>query len=401
MQIIKPDIAFDNYFDLSKYKIAKGFTAIISLVFIVLFFFFWGEETDIFMYYAMAAIMMLSCLVFILFSTNYKIIFYIISILGTGLILGASNFGSHVIHYSTLSWSMLAIALAYFGTSIKVGNTLTVIHLINTPVFILFHLPENLQYLQGITMKQEIGTMIEFTSTVFLTAYIIYQFVLFHEYSRKTLQETNAKLEVKNKEISASNQENVTLLKEVHHRVKNNLQIIISLLRLQKEELHESSSKEKYDESINRILTMSLIHQKLYQTGKLSKLNLIDYVTDLFYEIKAVFGKEKNVDLKIQSTIPNLDLESVVSFGLLINELITNSFKHAFFNTEKGTIEISVEKTPVEIKLFYKDSGHWKTPNNNEPHFGLELVNTLTEQLEGSFERNESEYIFLLKNFEQ
>ncbi|MBL4625275.1 MAG: hypothetical protein JKY42_09085 [Flavobacteriales bacterium] len=400
MPLIDPKTAFDNFYDRRRYKIAKNFSAIIFAVFFLLCFFFWNEETELFVYYILAFILMAFCLVYILFSKKYKTVYYIISIGGTLLIIGASNFGSHAIHYSTSMWSLLTIVLAFFGAHVTLGKVLTVIHIVTIAIFLLFFFEENLEHLQRLNLMREIGTILELCSNTFLTAYIVNQFVVFHNYSNSILQTANQKLAQKNDLISAKSKENETLVKEIHHRVKNNLQIITSLLRLQKGEL-PPEFELKFDEAIGRIMTMSLIHQKLYQEAELSKLVLRTYILDLVEEIKSAFQHESKVIITVNSTIDSVGLKTIVPFGLLINELVSNSFKHAFKPEDKG--QILIEVTPGEKDLFvfnYGDNGTWKEPDASSSKFGTELISTLTEQLDGFFERNGSHYQFHLTDID-
>jgi two-component sensor histidine kinase len=214
-----------------------------------------------------------------------------------------------------------------------------------------------------------------------------------NEYSEKELKNINQKLVDKNSE-------NIVLIKEVHHRVKNNLQIIISLLRLQKHELNEES-KEKFDEAINRIMAMSIIHKKLYQTEELSKIDVESYIQELINEIISSLSTHNNIKTNINTNIDSIGLKTIVPFGLLMNELLSNSFKHAFTEINNGTINIDINYSlDANLSLNYSDNGTWKEPSSSSSQFGLELIQVLTDQLEGTFKRQASEYSFTLQNLD-
>ncbi|MCL4857154.1 MAG: sensor histidine kinase, partial [Flavobacteriales bacterium] len=211
----------------------------------------------------------------------------------------------------------------------------------------------------------------------------------------------NQGLETQNQLITAKNNENILLMKEVHHRVKNNLQIIISLLRLQKGNL-APEIQQKFDESINRIMTMSLIHSKLYQSNDFSKINIKSYIEDLINEILLSLSIDDNINTNIVSNVDAIGLKTIVPLGLILNELLSNSFKHAFKECEIGSISIEINKiNNHEFELNYYDSGKWMdVTTEKRVKFGLELIETLTEQLDGTMSRVESKYNFKLKNID-
>ena len=128
---------------------------------------------------------------------------------------------------------------------------------------------------------------------------------------KKVVDKINGTLKQKNKE-------NLTLVKEIHHRVKNNLQIIISLLRLQKGELKSLEAKEHFTEAINRIMVMSLIHKKLYQQEELASISIKSYLEDLSSDIISITSLGKPVEVVINSNIETIGLKTIVPLGLLI-----------------------------------------------------------------------------------
>ncbi|MBK9192832.1 MAG: sensor histidine kinase [Crocinitomicaceae bacterium] len=193
------------------------------------------------------------------------------------------------------------------------------------------------------------------------------------------------------------------MLKEIHHRVKNNLQVITSLLRLQSREIEDEKTKAQFQDAVQRIIAMSLIHEKIYQNENLSKIDLKDYLDTLAADLIHTYADNIKITLDINSALDRLGNNTLVPVALIFNELISNSLKHAFNDLDHG--HIKVELFPREKNMFelmYKDNGKWSEPVK-EGSFGLELIETLTEQLDGKVERkseNGTVYRFILKNVE-
>ncbi len=191
-------------------------------------------------------------------------------------------------------------------------------------------------------------------------------------------------------QISSSLQEKVVLLREIHHRVKNNLQVISSLLNLQSSYIEDKKALEIFRESQNRIRSMALIHEKLYQSKDLNKIEFSEYVKSL---IKDLFS---SYSVDTERIILNSDLEGIyfeidiaILCGLIINELVSNSFKHAFPHGRKGEIYIGLKKENQKFTLIVRDTGVGFPANidyRKTESLGLQLVNTLTDQLGGKIE---------------
>ena len=148
-------------------------------------------------------------------------------------------------------------------------------------------------------------------------------------------------------------------------------------------------------------MTMAIIHRKLYQSDDLSQVNMDDYIKELIDEILSSHSSDRNITTTITTNNIFIGLKTVVPLGLLLNELLSNSFKHAFNNEKSGEINIELATiNNTEFKMIYNDNGAWQTPIENHHQFGLELVETLTEQMDGSYQRENSEYRFKLKNLD-
>ena len=191
-------------------------------------------------------------------------------------------------------------------------------------------------------------------------------------------------------------QEKTVLLKEVHHRVKNNLQIVISLLNLQSKEACPDAVRNILATTQNRVRSMAFIHENLYQSENLAHLNLGNYLENLCAHLLR-FAGPVNARVAIESQVKNerisIGLNPAVPCGLLINELVTNALKHAFPGERPGLIRVTVQQsTPQEVCLTVADDGVG-LPAALDPHhptsLGLRLVCLLTKQLHGTvtFER--------------
>lgn len=176
------------------------------------------------------------------------------------------------------------------------------------------------------------------------------------------------------------------LLKEIHHRVKNNLQLVMSLLNIQAREGSTQNINDFLEKGQSRIVSMALIHQNLYQTERLDKVNFQEYTENLVESIKETFGKQhQNTSTVIQIENINFDIQTAIPLGLIINELFCNALKHAFPENDFGKVTISItEKENKTFELTVSDNGVGiKNNPNSKKTLGLELVYLLSNQLNG------------------
>lgn len=192
--------------------------------------------------------------------------------------------------------------------------------------------------------------------------------------------------------LQRSLEEKDILLKEIHHRVKNNLQIITSLLKLQASYVKDANVKQLFRESQNRVQSMSLIHQKLYQTRDLAHIDFREYIETVTVHLQHSYGiLEDRVKIRIEVSNLIMSIDNAIPAGLIINELVSNSLKHAFPGGKEGHIFINAayDEYNGEYWLLIRDDGigiSSKIDINNSDSFGLKLVNTLVKQLDGIIE---------------
>lgn len=196
--------------------------------------------------------------------------------------------------------------------------------------------------------------------------------------------------------IKTSLREKDVLLREIHHRVKNNMQIISSLLRLQARLVKDSKMVEMFKESQNRIRSMALIHEKLYQTEDLSRINFAEYIRSLTVHLFHTYRVNPNV-VKMNTEVEDvyLNINKAIPCGLVINELVSNALKHAFPNGKRGEIRIKLySNRQNRTKLIVSDDGIGLPGSLNilEPEtLGLQLVNDLVKQIEGTIKLDRTE----------
>lgn len=189
----------------------------------------------------------------------------------------------------------------------------------------------------------------------------------------------------KNELLTAKNQENELLLKEIHHRVKNNLEIVSSLLALQSAQIDDPQTKEAMQESQNRVNSIGIVHKNLYQGTNLGSIEMKGYLLNLSENILDSFGVEEKIQLELAMEKLELDIDTAVPLGLIINELITNTIKYAFPYSDKGIITIKMEKQAQNmLRLEISDNGIGKSSEIQGTGFGRQLVSLLTQQLNGT-----------------
>lgn len=198
------------------------------------------------------------------------------------------------------------------------------------------------------------------------------------------LQLKNEQIVRQNKQIELALKEKEVLIKEIHHRVKNNLQIISSILNLQADKSNHPEISLILKDAQQRIASMALTHQMLYQKSTLSTVGMKEYVETLIKQISGSF-ELPNIKLETDIACENrvMDLDTAIPLGLLINELMTNAFKHAFVGRESGLISVSLKNTLKDCHLIIKDNGVGLPANAEKTgsSLGMELIYILVEQL--------------------
>ena len=187
-----------------------------------------------------------------------------------------------------------------------------------------------------------------------------------------------------NRLLAAKNAENELLLKEIHHRVKNNLEVVSSLLALQSAQIDDPKTKEAMQEGQNRVRSIGIIHQKLYQGKNPDSIEMKDYFLNLSESILDSFGAEERVKIELAMEKLDVDIDTAVPLGLIVNELLTNTLKYAFPKGQHGNVRIKLEKqTGGILHLEVSDNGIGKSGFVHGTGFGGQLISLLTIQLSG------------------
>lgn len=203
----------------------------------------------------------------------------------------------------------------------------------------------------------------------------------------RSRQKANRLLGAANQQLEKRNQENELLLKEIHHRVKNNLEMVSSLLLLQSRQVDDPNLREVMEEGQNRVQSIGIVHQKLYQGDNLSSIDMKDYFINLSESILDTFAAEDRVQIECIMDKLELDVDTAVPLGLIVNELLTNALKYAFPDGRSGRVKIRLAVTDDEsLRLEVADNGVGKTAQTKGTGFGSQLIALLTQQLGGTLQ---------------
>lgn len=212
--------------------------------------------------------------------------------------------------------------------------------------------------------------------------FVAFEIIYLMRYSALNEKEMNNELLKSNENLRELNQQKTLLLQEIHHRVKNNLQFIISLLNLHSKEITDDKAKAMTEDFMMRLHSISIMHQMMYTSKTIGEINLEDFAQKLVENMKQSYKSEKNVAISVESSVEKISNQAIVPLSLIIHELIANSFEHAFsIPNKKNEIKISFKKNGKQFDLIYQDNGVWK--ENEKKQFGSDLIKMLTDQLSG------------------
>jgi two-component sensor histidine kinase len=190
------------------------------------------------------------------------------------------------------------------------------------------------------------------------------------------------------------------LLKEIHHRVKNNLQVICALLDIQVNSISDIPAREAIIESITRVKSISLIHQQLYQNENISTINITTFTENLLQRVTSVHKtNDQHIALSSDFGKIEIDIDTAVPLGLILNELMTNSFKHAFANVTNGVIDVSIKNAEGYLTLTYKDSGPGlpiEMDYSTLKSLGIKLIGRLSKQIGGKLDYKRADNAFVV-----
>lgn len=189
-------------------------------------------------------------------------------------------------------------------------------------------------------------------------------------------------------ELQSKNNQIETLIRELHHRIKNNLQVVSGLLSLQSYRTENEEARQAMDEGRSRVEAMAMIHQKLYMDKELAAVDMTEYLRNLGNSLAGSFGHSpQTVETTVDLPVVTMDIDRAIPIGLIVNELITNAFKHAFAGGQQPHVQVSLQQKGNALELMVADNGRGMNEATTESQsFGMKLVRTLVQQLDGQLE---------------
>lgn len=382
----QPKVNFEDHFEEAKYTLvyrSLQFTTIILGILGIIFLILMNPVRFWSTFFAFLACF--GSFLFLIKKNNYVYASLAMNILCGIIIQFSLYFIPQNPHVIEAMWMVDNIFLAFLSIGKKTGLVFCIIHGISMSVHYSLAFDYQIELLRNYTYGQGeiIGICINIFCAFSVLLYFIWQSIKTNQTAADKLTISSLTLQKQISTIQNQNEEKTVLLKEIHHRVKNNLQLIISLLRLQLREIKDSEAIVQFNEAINRVIAISLVHEKMYQTSDLSNINIENYLNEIGREIIQSSPNRDKIQLNITVEIKKIKLKPIIPFALIFNELISNSIKH---NTHKdGILEIKVKLTIDNndtIHFDYSDNGDW-VENKNENSFGLDLINALTMQING------------------
>lgn len=255
--------------------------------------------------------------------------------------------------------------------------------------------------------EQSLTTLTRNGAFVLVLLLIVLALIYFNRFKLKKrsadeLESKNEEINQQHKIIQTSLSEKETLLREIHHRVKNNLQIISSLLNIQSSHIKDENVLASIHEGQSRVQAMSLIHQNLYQSDHLNNVDIENYLGQLVAYISSMYASpDKSISAEITANGLHFDIDTAIPLGLIVNELVSNSYKYAFKDQMYGVIKVIVEQqSEMDFELRVADNGIGIGENiisKDSNSLGLKLVKILSRQLRGSFSsKNQNGSVFIV-----
>lgn len=376
-----------DIFEKTKYLMAYRMTLFLTFALgfldVILLFFFHKAHFFLILIGFIAAI---TAFFYIRITGKFRIVILIFNLIGAFLCIFTLFYVNEQPRIVDGLWMIVSSLFTFFTLGKKWGTVIMVIHALVLSSFFFFFFNEQILLLKTLTQVEITTFSINVLICFSIIYYLSWQNIKTTQEAEKQINETRIFLEDQFELINKQNDEKTVLLKEIHHRVKNNLQVIVSLLRLQSSDIENKEEASKFDESINRVMAMSLIHEKIYETENFSHINLEDYFKTLANDMIRTVQVGKVIQLDINCKVENLGLKPVVPIALIFNELLSNSIKYAFENTENPKITVNMnENIKNFVEFTFADNGTWKEARR-ENSFGLQLIDTLSEQLNGQFE---------------
>lgn len=271
------------------------------------------------------------------------------------------------------------VLIIFFGYLIekKDGHIWLAIVLVTVIVF----------YLMNKYSFEMINEINEENITEFNLLFLLFFIILLGGVFGMMMNKTNEKIKKAKLEIVKKNDEKTVMLKEIHHRVKNNLQVVNSLLRIQARGVKEEKVKLMFSAAQSRIVAMARLHEKIYNTKDLKNIDISEYFELLIDDLISSINLDKKITTKLNIEAVNMSIDTLLPLSLIVNELVSNSLKHAFCEMESGEVIVELStKKGAECQLIYSDNGKGMQKNilsQSENTTGITLIKTFVRQLNG------------------
>lgn len=379
---IEVDYAFESRFILS-YRVALFLALTIGILDVMLFLYF-PPLVGLITLFCFGVL--IYAIVYIRKTGKFYIPMFLINVCGLLACQVTLFFATDQPHLVDPLWMIVNVLLTFLILGEKFGILLSILHSVALFLFFVFFLEEQLLIVQALTPAQIFSIAVSGFLSFSVITYLSWQNIVTNKFAQEKLNLAQHELQNQYNIISKQNEEKTVMVKEIHHRVKNNLQIITSLLRLQARELESPEAIAKFKDATHRVIAMSMIHEKMYQSDHLSKMHLREYLKELSQDLLSSYQSGYEVQLEIECNVESVGLKSIVPLALILNELISNSLKYAFDEYESCFIKINFESIGNRRSLLtYSDSGTWKAPSR-QGSFGLDLIESLTDQLDGTMQ---------------
>lgn len=336
---------------------------------------------------------------------NYKATAIIANIIGAILLIISLHLNPQNPHVVEGLWMINNIYFVFLTLGKKLGAVFTLFHGFNLSLYYLYYYSfidhSIIKSIEQNTQSDIIGICISILLAFLTFIYFNWLAISTNMLASKKIEVASNILKNQFETISKQNEEKSVMLKEIHHRVKNNLQLIISLLRLQSREFTNSETIAQFDDAVNRIVTISLVHEKMYQTEDFSQLDLQEYFSSLGNDMIHSHRESHQIEFQLFFEVEKIKLKPIVPIALIFNELISNSLKHGKKEGERLIIQFHMKNIENgNLDFTYSDNGIWKKPSR-ENSFGLELIEALSQQIEAAMTFSSSPktvFHFTMKN---
>lgn len=341
----------------------------------------------------------LGCYVLLRKTRNYILVGRIAG-LSSLAVINITLFSVDALHYTTPLWMVIHVLFTFIVLQKICGIISLIINFLSLSTYLVLLFPHNVNNRPVMSQTDSWMFIMEFAVIAVALGYMLYVFISAIQLTERHMLKVNDTLNDQNGVITKQKAEMEVMLKEIHHRVKNNLQIISSLLRLQADNV-KKEDRSVYYEAVNRVSAMAIIHEKMYQAPTLTEFDLKQYVQSLISSLFESYTVAMNIKTVVNVSIDKMSTKSLVPVAMLLNELVSNSIKHAFANQENPEIKIYIaDLAPDQFMIEYNDNGSWI--ESEADSFGMEIIEAMTQQLDGHNTRvsnaDGTYYIFQLKN---